>query len=273
MLPLLLALLHPAHARCDATAAELSEAVDRGVSAYLTDSMAVLVSSQAEARAAIDCLDELVPPKVAARFYQLEGLIAFIERREEAIKVHFQIARDLDPLLELSPEFGLPGHIVQRLWVESAGRPPFPEEPRAAPKGWEIYVDGLGAESLPDERPMVLQLTDDREVVRWSGLWVPGDDLPPRLTGNGRRVATWSLAATSAGTGLLSGALFVAALGQRSALDEDFAQIAANGAPASSQTAVSGHALRANTLGYAAQGVAGLAVGLGVSAVAVGVRW
>lgn len=298
LLTLLLASV-AAGATCPASLAQISEQAESGISAFEDmDDQGFGVAVE-EVRELVACPDSAVDGAVASRLHLLMALDAYTDQESERAREALRAVLAADPSFSLSSSLAPWGNPLREIWDQARRDQAGPTADLAKPTEGSFYVDGLPATARPSDRPFVLQWIDDHGNVRWSD-WLPaGAHLPievlaamheedpmsvfqtaPTPTGpvqpelplpderGGGRGTSAVLLAGAGGAALASGGLLAAAMASRgkwqSSVDEC---VTWDGCSDDPQTALADQAelaQRARTLGYAAQGSAGLALGLGI---------
>ncbi len=132
----------------------------------------------ARANYLLECLGEVLEPRVVAEYYRLLGLRAFLGREPQQARSYFHYAWQILPDYQW-PESLLPmGHPVRKYWNEAAKLPPDELEHVDVPKGMNMFVDGQQTELRPVGRPVIMQLTTRDGSFQWNGILRAGSDLP-----------------------------------------------------------------------------------------------
>jgi hypothetical protein len=251
-------------------------------------------------REQITCPEAAVAPELAVRVHLVMALDAFTDREPERAREAFRAMLAIDP--DWSPPASLAprGNPLRELFDAAQRDDPALGADLAEPTVGSFYVDGRPATERPSDRPFVLQWIDEHGNARWSD-WLPAgahlpievlaamheedpmdffeqappppprpvDPVAPAPLERGGKGASVALLAGAGGAALASGGLLVAALVSRgqwqSAVDECVTWGGCEEAPDAALREHQELAQRARTLGYAAQGGAGLALGLGIA--------
>lgn len=228
-----------------------------------------------QATAVLPCLEDPLYPDQIARLYRLRGVQAVVGDDPAAAAAWFRGARDLLPAFRVDETLGQP---ILEAWaaaVPSDATIPLPR----ADGAWS--VDGRPATAAPTDHPWTLQWLGTDGAVRATAILESGASEPP--FGVAGPAAPPLPAPASVGTlppppprshtsrGLAVGALasgLLAGAGIAQAADWR-ADVLTSDRPSSAQPGL----VTANrVVGYGAGGLSVVAVGLGLSAVAVG-RW
>lgn len=128
-------------------------------------------------RAELPCMNEVVPPTVAARLHRVEGLRRFGERDVDDVRA-FAAARAADPQATLPPEMAPPGSQLLAdfgAMDTSAGD----VVPLAEPIEAVLWLDGQVATTRNVGRPTLAQLVGVDGGVRWTSYVAHAAPLPP----------------------------------------------------------------------------------------------
>lgn len=274
MLLLLLTLLLPdAAARCARawTSDELKNVSRLAMARYGDAQMSGFYQANAESIAYIPCLGEVLRPDAAAVWYQVQGVQAFLDRRSSAMESYFQVARFLDPSLDLDERVAPPGHPIRVAWENALLAPPFGDVSLVGTVRGDLYVDGLESLTLPAERPFVGQLVATNGVPSRSAFVVDAAEAPPWMSG--RSSASWSrgLSRGAAVSATLAAGLWIATGPAYVRYAGVAARVTATPDRASSadMEEFRDAARRTNALGIGAQAATVAALGLGGAALVV----
>lgn len=274
MLLLLLTLLLPdAAARCARawTSDELKNVSRLAMSRYADTQMSGFYQANAESITYIPCLGEVLRPDAAAVWYQVQGVQAFLDRRSAAMESYFQVARFLDPSLDLDERAAPPGHPIRVAWENALLAPPFGDVPLLGSVRGDLYIDGLESLTLPAERPFVGQLVATNGAPSRSAFVVSAAEAPPWMSG--RSSASWSrvLGRSAVGTATLAAGLWIATAPAYSRYLGVAARVTATSDRGTEQDVqeLTDAARRANALGVGAQAATAAALGLGGAALVV----
>lgn len=285
-------------AECPVTMSQLSEQTDVGLAAFEDMDAQGFEDSILLVREMVACPEAAVDGDLVLRLHLLMALDAYTDQDIERAQEAFRSVLVADPTWRPSSSMAPRGNPLRQVYDAAAKDAGSPSADLAEPTEGSFYVDGLPATTRPSDRPFVLQWIDDQGDVRWSD-WLPAgahlpidvlaamheedpmdifrqappppkptDALPgPSDSGSGRGGSV-ALLAGAGGMAVASGGLLVAALVSRGqwhdAVDECVTWGGCGSSPDGAQQDHDKLAQRARTLGYAAQGSAGMALGLGV---------
>jgi len=277
---------------------QLRAAAEGGIGAF-EDMDATLFQDAIHAvQEQIACPEAAVDSELALQLHLLMALDAYTDQQLERAQQAFRAVLAADPTWRPPTSLAPRGNPLRQVYDAAVKDQAAPPADLAEPTEGSFYVDGLPSTTRPSDRPFVLQWIDDHGNVQWSD-WLPAgahlpievlaamheeDSMsvyttaPPPPTSTGPVItvpddepgkgASVALLAGAGGAAVASGGLLVAALVSRGqwqdAVDECVTWGGCQDAP---DTALSDHdqlAQRARTMGYAAQGTAGLALGLGI---------
>ncbi|MFH1465243.1 MAG: hypothetical protein ABIO70_12730 [Pseudomonadota bacterium] len=290
----------PAGAACPATLEDLAAALDASVEAFRAMDAESFEAGKAAVKQVITCPSGVVEPAVARQVHLIMALDAYLSQNPDQARAAFRAVRFTDPGYGLPLEIAPRGNLMRELFEGSTGGPEAATVALASPSHGEFYVDGRPATRRPTERPFVLQWVDEGRV-RWSDHLPAGAHLPMSLLASLQdedpmAVFKAGVAAPSQpalavpppvappergvkpgvvllGAGGVSAVgalgLGVAALagrhGWQQALDDCVIGEACEGDPQAAMADLDERAGRVRALGYASQGAAGLALGLGLA--------
>lgn len=285
-------------AECPAAMDALLEQAEAGIAAFEDMDAEGFETAVYEVREMVGCPEAAVDSYLVLRLHLLMALDAYTDRELGRAQEAFRAVLVADPTWRPPSSLAPRGNPLRQVYDFAAKDQPGPSADLAEPTEGSFYVDGLPATVRPSDRPFVLQWIDDYGNVRWSQ-WLPAgahlpievlaamheddpmdvfrqapppveDDpsvLPPPEPGGGRG-ASVALLSGAGGMAVASGGLLVAALVSRNqwqdAVDECVTWGGCEAGPDAALQENEKLAQRARTLGYAAQGSAGLALGLGV---------
>lgn len=288
-----LALLAPsvAIAACPASPSGLSEHAAAAETAFAALDAEAFAAAMATLEEDLGCLESVIPPGIAAQVHKAHGLASFLGRDLEAATASFRAAAAIDEGMNLDPSYAPEGGPLHSAWA--AGSQLGPSMRIELPQ--EQWIDGLRAADRPKETPYVIQreagdtfqgtwLAADAELPEWASAVGEGGGVSDAAEGDGEgegegegdpvghgagdsgenMSATTLQLATASGTALLlSGGLFAAALSQEGKFKSN------EGLTYDERVDMQ---RRTNNLGYAAQGIGIVGLGLGATAV-VSTRW
>jgi hypothetical protein len=288
-----------AGADCPAALEQLSAQAEAGISAFEDMDAEGFEQAVVEVEEMVACPESAVDGLVASRLHLLMALDAYTDQESERAREALRAVLAADPSFSLSSGLAPWGNPLREIWDKARRDDAGPTADLAKPTEGSFYVDGLPATTRPSDRPFVLQWIDDGGHVRWSD-WLPaGAHLPIEVLAamheedpmsvfqsappppvpvqpalplpddrKGGRGAGVVLLAGAGGVALASGGLLAAAMVSRgkwqSSVDECVTWGGCEDAPDAALAEQTELAQRARTLGYAAQGSAGLALGLGI---------
>ena len=178
LLPLLLATATTAWAACPPPV-DLTSALTSAEEAYKRRDPDAFLAAEADAEAALPCLDAPVDQDLAARIHRAIALRAFVEDRRDEERLAFAAARWLRPSWTF-PEDMVPLGQEERQDYRAVPTDPRATEPVAEPKTARIYLDGQLAKERSSSWPTLAQILEDGELTT-AYLW-PDDPLPPYTT-------------------------------------------------------------------------------------------
>lgn len=274
-----LSLLAPATgwAACPASPSDLSTHAATAEKAFAELDAATFTTTMETITAELDCLESVIPPGIAAEVHKSHGLASFLARDLDGAKASFRSAAAIDESMVLDPGYAPEGGPLHSAWAAAAELGPSAKE--AMPQ--EGWVDGLRATERPRDTPHILQtangdtyrgtwLTAGQELPEWASAAVAAVDEPEPVghgagkeKGEGLSATTLQLASASGAALVLSGGLFAAALAQQGKFKNDDTLTYSERADMQKRT---------NNLGFAAQGIGVVGLGLGATAV-ISTRW
>jgi hypothetical protein len=282
MIALLLLLALPATAACPetTTAEALTRNVARAEAAFAAMDLSTFTIEAGKIPDHLRCIGDILYAEEAASVHRVNALNAYLQQRPDAVVASFRSALATDPTMQLSSEIAPAGNLLRELFETAQSATDPPPRPLSVPDGTSVSVDGSPGQTLPVDRPAVVQMSAENKGILWAGVVPPGQ-LPPDWRAVGyvpppsaaakagpreRRPPSvpWLVAAGS--TALVSGSLYVAALSSRAAYK--------NPDNPNMKTTSDLKALRqrTNALGYSSMGLGVVAVGLGACAW-LEVRW
>ncbi len=275
----------------------IGQQADTGVAAFEDMDAEGFEVAIRQVREQVGCPAAAVDSSIVLRLHLLMALDAYTDQDAQRAQEAFRAVLAADPTWRPPSSLAPRGNPLRQIFDAALRDGQAPSADLAEPTLGSFYVDGLPATTRPSDRPFVLQWIDDDGNVRWSG-WLPAgahlpisvlaamheddpmdvfrqapppvqdDIVPPPSEDAAGGTGGVVLLAGAGGMAVASGGLLVAALVSRGqwqdAVDEC---VTWGGCGAAPDAALQDHAKlaqRARTLGYAAQGTAGLALGLGV---------
>lgn len=204
------------------TAVALIETLGRADSAFVELDLDGFHAAADQAQAELACLGEPLVPADAAAVHRFQALLAFVDQRDEDVRLAYSAAASLRPDYALSLRVAPDGHPLRAFYDEGARLEPGPTL-KLGKNG--LLVDGTRSEDLVTGRPAVLQLelkSGAIDATEWVGMprdgalpdWVvlapPESDRPQRpklklgkpfaIAAGASAVLAGSLYATSWGT-------------------------------------------------------------------------
>lgn len=273
-----LALLAPSVslAACPSSPDALSTHAAAAEKAFAALDSAAFTAAMTEMEADLGCLESVVPPGIAAEVHKAHGLASFLSRDLQGATASFRSAAAIDHSLSLDPGYAPKGGPLAGAWenAEMAGPSLRDDLPT------ELWVDGQRTMDRPRDTPHIVQtengdtyqgvwLTGGQALPEWATkpTEVAGDDPVGHGAGKGNSgslsATTLQLASASGAAILLSGGLFAAALAQEGKFKRDDSLSYADRVDMQKRT---------NNLGFAAQGIGVVGLGLGATAV-ISTRW
>jgi hypothetical protein len=158
----------------------------------------------------IPCLDERIPPPVAATYHRFYGLRAYGERNPMAEKA-FAAARYLEPGYAFSRALIPDGNPVRKAFDEVSFEPRL-DDLLEAPNGGAIYLDGSRSLRRPTEWPTLMQWIET-DTVQFSTYLKPSDEIPnyplsSEVASPGDRDPSTPLVAAAAGSAVVAASLY-----------------------------------------------------------------
>ena len=179
MLTLLLLLVSPAFATCDAPSDVSAISVDVSAAqlAMAGLDMDAFNRAVADARATLACLATPLNPLEAAAYHGLMGLDAFMAGNEDAAVRSFQSAVLITPDFRLPPIVAPAGGPLDAILAKARVAPV--ADPQALPPfDGIVLIDGNRALVRPMGRPVILQLVTQQGTVSKTYDLGPSDGLP-----------------------------------------------------------------------------------------------
>lgn len=252
---------------CPAKADQVRRSIDAAV-ALCSDPPAFPAAWHAAADL-LGCLDEPASDVLAADWHRLSALYALhVHDTSGAVK-------EMSAVRALLPGQDPRTDIPASCWNPILGRQPDSgtsarraKAIKGVPPKVTVHVDGRPSPSRPADRAALVQPVYPNGTVDWTRVLPAEDRLPPihpAPTLARRQVTGLGLGVGAGTAALLSGGLLVAGLATRGELEEQALTLqSADPAPLADLEALRA---RANRLGYASQGSAVVALGLGTAAV------
>lgn len=137
-------------------------------------------AAMARAHEDLPCLDEEIPPHLAAEMHRFEGLLAFLDRRSDRSTTAFAAARSIEPHYHFLDSFVPPGNPV--LGDYSALNPDDGQTiVLAEPAEGRVVLDGRSSLARSGSFPTIFQLVSDSGEVQTTHYLWPEDPVPPYL--------------------------------------------------------------------------------------------
>jgi len=299
---------------CEADNVTIHESHELAKSAWEAADLTGFGDAHQQALEALACLHEPIQPAQAAELYTLEATAVFMERDKlgpaarERAQGAFMAALQVQPDYTPGPGFVFPGGELHTWYQQALELHTFPNRqaelgpsPRYhCPVDARLLLDGVTplappcGTGWPTGRPVVVQVVDDSERVRWSGLNpvgvtrlpVAAFDADTRPSWPSPQPATadeWSALThalvpnparpwwwASGGALLASGGLYSAALLSSRQWERSVEDCAVHGACWDGPAAAYEHSeqlrRRSNALSIGALGAGGIGVGMGLVA-------
>jgi len=134
-----------------------------------------LKSLGASVDADLPCLDAALTPQLSGRIHRLLGFAAYVSGDLDGARVHFAAARAGDPEYVIPVVVLGETHPLRELFESANVATPDGLEEMSA-EG-EIRIDGVVANGLHPQRPQIVQVVQDGELVQ-TMLWRPGQPTP-----------------------------------------------------------------------------------------------
>lgn len=260
-------------AACPATPASVVEHDVAALAAFGDLDKAGVASARSALLADLECLSAPLSPAEAARVHRVEAMARFVGGNREGAVTAWRSAVAAEPAWAFPDSLAPAGNPFRVAFETARTLGPGASVDVGVPSGVVLLVDGTSAGARPTERPAVVQVQDLAGAVKWSAYVDAGEAIPglehfapapiatvtepkPQRKVRVSFVAAGGAAAASAG-------LYVAALTMKGTyLDPEYAATASREDSDALRT-------RANTLGWAGAGAAGLAGGL----LGAGIAW
>lgn len=171
-------------------AEQLVGAVENAEAAYTRLDTERFRASAAYVRPILACLAELISPAAAAAVHRHLALSAYLADDLDAARASFRASLVIDPGTALPAELAPPGNPLAALYQEAARlgggdlQQVYPEA------GLRLWVDGAPTNTLPADRPAIVQLLGAGEQVRLTTLHPAGAALPIGLSATPGRQAS-----------------------------------------------------------------------------------
>jgi hypothetical protein len=161
-------------------------------------------------RAALPCIDRVVPTRVAARLHRTEGLRRFGERQVDSVRA-FAAARALEPDYTFDPRVVPPGNPILEDYAAMDLTAADPED-LPEPRRGTLYVDGLRTRERAQAWPAVVQVARPGRQAVLTALVEHHQPVPSYPTESSRRGATTvALGLATGAAAITSGAALTAA--------------------------------------------------------------
>jgi hypothetical protein len=280
---------------CPAAMEQIAARAGQGVQAFEDMDSGGFDAAVFDVREQLSCPDRALDSVAAVAVHQLMALDAYMAQEPERVRASFRSVLAVDPDYQPPSQLAPRGNPLRDLFEESKHHQDGIPADLAEPTEGSFYVDGLPATSRPADRPFVLQWISEAGDVRWSDYLPAGAHLPIEVLAamheedpmavfaaappptvvepvaplpEPRNTGSVVLLAGAGGAALASGGLLIAGLSTRSrwqgAVDECVVWQGCEDDPDAAIRDQAVLAERARMLGYAAQGSAGLALGLGI---------
>ncbi len=144
--------------------ADLSSVIAAGMHAFSEMEDALLTSALADAPTFLACLGEPIEPRVAAAYFRLQAIEAFMADDLWLARRTFLAAHRLDPAFELPTSIVPPGHALREPWNSSLLLE-IPNGQRVDSAEGDAYVDGSSVGLHAPNLPMILQVVVEGEIT------------------------------------------------------------------------------------------------------------
>jgi hypothetical protein len=206
----LLLLIAPAWADCVTvpTPDDLNGHLQAAETAYVDLEMTEADAAVDQALFSLPCVDELLPPDLAARYHRVLGLRLYGAGEEQQAMRAFAAAKQLEPNHVLSKDLVPTGHVLREQYdrLTALGQTRAVAEPRY---GTFAFDGSLGIQR-PVDRFTLFQQLDEEDAIIETRYLGPGDLLPDYE----RKPKFRAPIIASTGAGLVAaGALYAVALG------------------------------------------------------------
>ena len=257
---------------------QLGRIVDMAETAWVVMDRASFEQATLQRRELLACLDEPLGPDLAIRLHLHEALAWSLERRTDLSQAAFRAILTLHPDWELPLDVAPEQHRLRQEFAQLRRQElGDPRQPFFNPGGeGALMVDGVEADSVPSDRPFVVQVLDDTGAVAHSHYFTPGSDAgvgpswlvsgyapaESRVLGDGlveRQRTGAVLMGGGVGLGLLAGGLY--ALASSRAADLENGELGCG--------ELEPRRTQVNQLVASSVGVGALGLGLGVAGVGV----
>jgi len=173
-------LLAPAsvQAACPASSQDLAQTIQDALAAYAIMDTEAFFAAHAQARADVDCLETVLEPDDAAPFHGVDALAAFLSEDDQGSLASLRSAYAAQPSFSYPGEVAPPDSPLNEVLQAAKDAPAAETLPLASAPGFRLVIDGETATQRPTDRPYLLQVASDDWQLIWSGLLVPGDELP-----------------------------------------------------------------------------------------------
>lgn len=240
---------------------EFHAAALAGEQAFSQVDLPALTRAREFALELIPCLDEPVPPEVAAEFHRMMAMAAFTRGDEALVLAEFHAARRLDTAYRIPPDVAPEGHPLVRLYA-AAARDVAPDralETIVPPVDGSVVVDGTRDALRPSGLSAIVQVYGSDDVLTHTQYLLPWDPTPRfgplPIDLERQRKQRRALAIATGSTALVAGGLHYGAVRTKAyMLDES----------RSTYSEVPQLQTVANALEIAAVSVGTVSVGLGV---------
>ncbi len=163
------------------TLAGLQGDVAKGDVAFQEADAPALHTAALLARERIPCLVEPLGIPDAADLFRLWGTDAFVRKERALAERYFRVAKDLEPVSELSSAVVAERHPMRQLYDSLEGSSP-DTRLYEVPEGHSIRVNGIESVVVPTSGVWVLQQVDENNRLVRSMVIDPGDT-PPEAVG------------------------------------------------------------------------------------------
>jgi hypothetical protein len=245
-----------AEAACPSTVAAMNADVDAAVTAFSAMDRTTFLQARDRAREAFPCLTELLTPADIAAYHRMEALHAFVAKDKGVATSLFAASVALQPNYVLPEGLAPDGSPLRTIWDDAHERKTKAFTSIQPPEKMALYVDGKPQTRRATDRPVVLQVTSRSGEVRYTSPLTTGAPNPDWATiaavQTDKPAFSMPLLAAGAGTVAVAGGLFGGAMATRAKYFD----------PETPFESLDGLRKGSNTLGYVAQGVGVVGLGL-----------
>lgn len=170
---LLFFVAHAAPCEAPVTVQALAQAQTRAQAAFRDADSAQLERAVAEANDLLPCVQDQLTTSDVGTFYRTVALNSFVTRDRTATLAWFQASRAAEPTYVIPDTRMAPSHPFRRLYDGTEAEPALAPTPVGEIEGW-VRVDGRRTDSLPTNRPYIVQQFSDAGTVLVTALVARG---------------------------------------------------------------------------------------------------